>query len=105
MILISVNRSHLIKPKHLKNIILELPLKDVVIIALCFVRDPHHRQGDEQTVSCPNLIGIGLLLSMKIQSMECSSMVSIGTFGPGDQGLNPGWFPISNSNQKLSFHK
>ena len=35
--------------------------------------------------------------------MECSSMVSIATFGPGDPGSNPGWFAVMNSNQKLSF--
>ena len=30
--------------------------------------------------------------------MEYSSMVSIATFGPGDRGLNPGCFVVSNSN-------
>ena len=38
-------------------------------------------------------------------SMECSSMVSISTFGPGDPGSNPGWFTVSNSSQRLSFHE
>ena len=32
-------------------------------------------------------------------------MVSIAAFGLGDPGSNPGWFSVSNSNQKLSFHK
>ena len=36
------------------------------------------------------------------RSMVCSSMVSIANFGPGDPGLNPGWFAVSNSNQTLS---
>ena len=30
-------------------------------------------------------------------------MVSVATFGPGDQGSNPGQFDVSNSNKKLSF--
>ena len=34
--------------------------------------------------------------------MECSSIVSIATFGPGDPGSNPGWSVVSNSNKKLS---
>ena len=38
-------------------------------------------------------------------SMECSSMVSVAAFGLGDPGSNPGWFAVSNSNRKLSFHK
>ena len=37
--------------------------------------------------------------------LECSSMVSIAALGPRVPGSNPGWFAISNSNQKLSFHK
>ena len=32
-------------------------------------------------------------------------MVSIVTIGPGDPGSNPGWFAVSNSNQKLTFHE
>ena len=36
-------------------------------------------------------------------SMECSSIVSIAPFGPGDPGSNPGWFAVSSSDQKLSF--
>ena len=39
------------------------------------------------------------------QSVKCSSMVSIAAFGPRDPGSNPGRFAVSNSNQKLSFHK
>ena len=35
--------------------------------------------------------------------MECSSMASIAAFGPGDPGSDPGWFAVSNSNQKLGF--
>ena len=31
-------------------------------------------------------------------SIECSSMVSIAFFGPGDPGSNLGWFAVSNSN-------
>ena len=31
-------------------------------------------------------------------------MVSIGAFGPGDPGSNPGWFNVLNLNQKLSFN-
>ena len=31
-------------------------------------------------------------------------MVSIGAFGPGDPGSNPGWFAVLNLNQKLSFN-
>ena len=38
-------------------------------------------------------------------SMECSSMVSTVTFGPGDTGSKSDWFDVSNSNQKLIFHK
>ena len=34
---------------------------------------------------------------------ECSSMVSIAAFGPGDPGSHPGWFAVSNSSP--SFHK
>ena len=30
-------------------------------------------------------------------------MVSIAAFGPGDPDSNPGWFAVSNSDQKLSF--
>ena len=30
-------------------------------------------------------------------------MVSVAAFGPRDPGSNPCWFPVSNSNQKLSF--
>ena len=37
------------------------------------------------------------------QSMECSSVVSIATFGPEDTGSNPSWFAVSNSNSKLRF--
>ena len=37
------------------------------------------------------------------RSMECSSIVSIATFGYIDPGKDPGWFAVSNSNQKLSF--
>ena len=36
-------------------------------------------------------------------SIECSSIVSIAAFGPGDPGSNPGWFAVLNSNRKLSF--
>ena len=36
-------------------------------------------------------------------SMECSSMISVAVFGPGDQVSNSGWFAVSNSNRKLSF--
>ena len=32
------------------------------------------------------------------KSMECSSMVSIAAFGPGDPGSNPGRFAVLNSN-------
>ena len=35
-------------------------------------------------------------------SMDCSSMASIATYNPGDPGLSPTWFAISNSNRKLS---
>ena len=35
---------------------------------------------------------------IKSRSMECSSIVSIAAFGPGDLGSNPGWFTVSNSN-------
>ena len=35
----------------------------------------------------------------------CSSLISLSAFGPGGPGSNPGWFAVSNSNQKLSFHK
>ena len=31
-------------------------------------------------------------------SMDCSSMVSVAAFGS-----NPGWFAVSNSNQKWTF--
>ena len=33
--------------------------------------------------------------------MECSLIVSIAAFGPGDPGSNPGWFAVSTS-KKLS---
>ena len=39
-----------------------------------------------------------------IQSMECSSMISLASLGPGDPGSNPGWFAVLNSNKKLSLH-
>ena len=29
----------------------------------------------------------------------------VAAFCPGDPGSNPGWFAVSNSNQKLSFTK
>ena len=38
----------------------------------------------------------------KKKAMECSSIVSITTFGPGDLGSNPGWFAVSNFSQNLS---
>ena len=38
-------------------------------------------------------------------SMECSLMVSIVAFGPGDPSSNPSWCAVLNSNQKLSFHE
>ena len=28
--------------------------------------------------------------------MQCSTMVSIAAFGPGDPGSNPCWFAVSN---------
>ena len=31
-------------------------------------------------------------------SMECGSMVSIASLGPGDPGSNLSWFAVSNSN-------
>ena len=34
--------------------------------------------------------------------MEHSSVVSLAAFGPRDLGSNPGWFSVSNSNQKFS---
>ena len=30
--------------------------------------------------------------------MECGSMVSVATLGPGDPGSDPGWVSVSNSN-------
>ena len=36
--------------------------------------------------------------------MECNLMASIAAFGPGGLVSNPGWFAVSNSNWKLSFH-
>ena len=30
-------------------------------------------------------------------------MVSIAPLGPGDPGSNPGWFTVSNSNEKNQF--
>ena len=36
--------------------------------------------------------------------MECSSMVSIAAFVPGDPGSNPGWFAVSNEfKSKIEF--
>ena len=35
------------------------------------------------------------------ESMECSSMVSVAAFGPGDSGTQ---FAVSNSNRKIEFH-
>ena len=32
-------------------------------------------------------------------------MAGIATFGPGDLGLNPGWFAVSNLNLNLSFQE
>ena len=37
--------------------------------------------------------------------IKCNSLVSVAAFGTGDPGLNPGWFAVSNSHQKLSFHE
>ena len=37
------------------------------------------------------------------KSLECSSMVSLAAFSPGDQGSNPSWFSVSNLNQKIEF--
>ena len=37
--------------------------------------------------------------------MECSSMFGVAAFGPGDPDSNTGWFALSNSNRKLSFHE
>ena len=41
----------------------------------------------------------------ELSSTECSSMVSVAAFDPQDPGSNPGWFAVSNSNRKWSFHK
>ena len=43
--------------------------------------------------------------SMHKLPMKCGSMVSIALFGPGVPGSNPGWFFVSNSDQKMSFHE
>ena len=32
-------------------------------------------------------------------------MASVAAFGPGVPDSNPGWFDVSNSNRKLSFHE
>ena len=37
--------------------------------------------------------------------MECSSIVSIAPFGPGNLGSKLGWFVVLNSNPKLSFNQ
>ena len=33
--------------------------------------------------------------------MECSSMISVAAFGPGNPSSNLSWFAVYNSNQKL----
>ena len=44
-----------------------------------------------------------ILNNYNIESMDCSSLVSVAIFSPGDPGSNPGWFAVWNSNPKIEF--
>ena len=44
-----------------------------------------------------------MMKTIELQLLECSSMVSVAAFSPGDPGSNPGWLAVLNSNQKLSY--